>query len=346
MEKKIRVRLNQNDIEKKIQADTVRKFSYLIERKDSIEFILPPQNSLNHFLLHDQPLINVSEDGRLSKDGELGSPKHFYIPKSESESLRSLYKEFSMPVEIHDDLTTVFLSMVFASCTVTHTSNFHEEYTWKMKEFEKTFALLEQFEQDNLLLHAVTIEYKEKLSDHTRVKPSYVRPKFTKIKGHIAVQFLENILHNFKKIERISAYEGMLQSQKALVPFNPFMGHKNAEKQSQNYYASVILDYLRPKLFNPLFDLLSNPPEYQKLETKLRRIYSRRKLSLFIGKLMILSGLLKLKDDSNDEAIIDNLEKKLYPKFTSEKRRLSKIVENNKIVKDGRIEIIPFDKLF
>ena len=61
---------------------------------------------------------------------------------------------------------------------------------------------------------------------------------------------------------------------------------------------------------------------------------------------MILSGLLKLKDDSNDEAIIDNLEKKLYPKFTSEKRRLSKIVENNKIVKDGRIEIIPFDKLF
>lgn len=257
-----------------------------------------------------------------------------------------MYTEFSMPVEIRDDLTTAFLSMVFASCGITHRSNFYEEYTWKMKEVEKTFDLLEQFGQDDLILHAVTIEYKEKLNNHTQTKPSYGRPKFTKIKGHIAVQFIEKVLQNFKQIRGIDTYERMHQSQKTYGPVDPFMGHKNAEKQSQSYYASVILEYLRPKLFNPLFELLSNPLSYKKEETKLRRKYSRRKLSLFIGKLMILSGLLKLNDDTFDEVIIDNLEKKLYPKFKSEKKRLSEIEENNKIAKDGRIEIIQFDKLF
>lgn len=346
MAKKVRVRPNQNDIEKKIKADTIRKFTYLIEGKHRTEFVLPAQNPSNHFLFHDDPLMNVSEDGRFLQEGELGSPKYFYISKIENEILQSLYTEFSMPVEIHDDLTTAFLSMVFASCTITYSSNFHKEYIWKMKELEKIFDLLEQLEQDNLLLHAITIEYKEKLNNHTRTKPGYGQPKFTKIKGHIAVQFIEKILENFKQIKGIENFERRYQSQKTYGPVDPFMGHKNAEKQSQSYYASVIVEYLRPKLFNPLFDLLSNSLAYKKEEMKLRRKYSRRKLSLFIGKLMIQSGLLKLKDDASDEDIIDNLEKKLFPKLKSEKRKLVEIEKNNKIAKDGRIEIIQFDKLF
>ena len=61
MDKKAKARPNKIGIKKEIRNGTIKKYSYLVQKPNSIEFTLPEKNSLTHFLFHNIPLVKIDE---------------------------------------------------------------------------------------------------------------------------------------------------------------------------------------------------------------------------------------------------------------------------------------------
>lgn len=347
-DKKNRTRLKHTDIEKKIKENGIRKYSYFVKRNDYIEFCLPPQNPLNSTLFHNRPIVLVNEDGRFSKNGEFGELKFFYISKNENLNLYTLFEEFKLPLRIHTDLTVAFLSMVFASCDSIESDLFNLENKRERKELQELFELLKQIVLGKSHLKTVCIESEHKLNISSSAKLANPQTKEIKIRGDMTIGFIEKALQNYEQMDGYETYFRMFDQENRYGPVNLSNGYKNHEKKSQSYYSSVLFNYLRPNLFNSAFHLLtdSHYPKYEEEIKRLKGIYPRRNMFLFIGKLMMLSGLLKFKREPLDEQIIDAIKKKLTVQLKGEKNKLANIKEKNKNAKDGWIEITLFDKLF
>lgn len=346
MGKKTKARPNKIDVTKEIRNGVIKKYSYLIQKQNSIEFNLPEKNSLTHFLFHNLPLVKVDEEGRFSVDGKLGSPTIFYIPIKEYDKLLELFHEFKIPENLYSALTGAFLNMGFAACESSYTTKFYKDYRLLMREIVTLFELLEQFSAEKLLIENITLDIKEQLPNHTSINPAYGNHKTVKLKGHVATQLIEKILANYKNIEGYNIYLAMYESERNQERLSPFMGHRNAEKQSQSYYSWAITEYLNKTLFNSALSFYEDPSKFQTEIAILKKRYSKRRLLLFIGTLMINSNLLKLKDDFSEEEIIDNIKKKLTQYFKSKKERLAEIKQKNRTHKNGMLEVIPFDLLF
>ncbi|WP_121355799.1 hypothetical protein [Flavisolibacter nicotianae] len=348
MQKKpTRKKLNQREIQKKIDEDTIRKFSFIVPRKGTIEFQPPKETYLNKSIGHDRPFVKVDSDGRFSPEGEGGHLAYYYIPQKEHDKIHELFKEFVIPESMHHDLIWVYLNMVFAACEATFSTNFYEQSERNQKELFDALELLEAFATGKILLRGISFEFKEKIRDGDRnLAPEYGILKSRKIKGHVAAQFIEKVLQNYKASSGYETAQSMYDHRKQYGKPDMFFGHKNAEKQSQGYYASIMFDYLRQQLFNGLFDLLNLPEKYEKEYTRLQKMYSRRKRFLFIGKLMMLSGLLIMKEESLDEDVIENIEKKLTPKMRSNKKTQKEIEEHNSNPEDGMLRVQLFHELF
>lgn len=346
MKKSTKKRQTSLDIKRQIKAGTIKKFSYLLKKTGTIEFALPQQNSLNHFLFHNIPLVKVDEEGKFSKNGKLGSPQVYYIPKTEYAELIELFKEYHIPDNLHNSLVVAYLNMSFAAADATYTTQFHGEYKQKMKEASALLELLEDFSQDKISLKNIEFEIQKQTEKNGITQSTYGSSKTIKMSGHIAMQMIEKILGNYKNAKEYSIFSTIQEISKPENETDSFMGHKNAEKQSQSYYCWAITDYLNKNLFNSAFLLYENQPAFQKELKRLRLLYSKNKLMLFIGKMMIATGLLKLKGEYEKEDIIDNIKKKLTPYFRQKRQTLAEIKKHNTNPADGMIQVIPVDLLF
>lgn len=333
------------DVKRQIRAGSLKKYSYLIKKPGTIEFALPQENSLNHFLFRNKPIVKV-DNGKFSQTGQLGSPQLYYISKTEYTQLIKLFNEYFIPENLHSSLITAFLNMNFAAADAVYTTQFHGDYSKKMTEASILLELLEEFSQDKLLLKCVEFVIERQTEKHTPIQPSYGKPQTVKINGHVANQMIEKVLGNYKNVGDYSIFLTIQELNKSENKSDPFMGYKNAEKQSQGYYCWAIMDYLNKTLFNSAFTLYENQTEFHKALKHLRRLYSKNKLMLFIGRLMISAGLLKLKDEYENKDIIDNIKKKLNPHFKAKRKELEEIKKNNSTPINDTIQMIPFDLLF
>ncbi|MBK6482327.1 MAG: hypothetical protein IPG01_04140 [Chitinophagaceae bacterium] len=341
-----RVKLNKNQIQKNIDDDFKRKWAYIIPHDGTVEFAPPLEHPLNRMLAHNKPMVKVDAEGKFSQTGELGHLNFYHIPETKYKAVVALLNEFNMPEQMHPDLIWAFLNMAFASCEATFSTNFYEELHWK-KEMFQALDMLEEFVQNKLLLRGVVFEYHERLEGtNERGVPNFGNLKSRKFKGHIAAQFIQRVLQNYEATKDYEIVKMSYDHRQQYGESDMFMGHKNAEKHSQSYYSSVIFDYLRQYLFNSAFDLLGDHAKYVGEVKRLKKLYSRRKMFLFIGKLMILSGLLKVRPTSLNEDIIENIEKKLLSKLRANKRHLQSIHDKNLKSKDGWVEITPFHEFF
>lgn len=346
MLKKVKKRETTLDVKRQIKQGALKKYSYLIKRVGAVEFTLPQENSLNRFLFHNKPMVKVDQEGKFSQTGKLGSPKVFYIAKATYTGLIKLFEEYFIPDNLHSSLITAFLNMNFAAADATYITKFHGEYNQKMTEASTLLSLLEEFSQDKLLLKSVEFQIERQTEKHSPTKPSYGTPQTVKINGHVATQMIEKVLGNYKNVAEYSIFSTIQELNKPENKTEPFMGHKNAEKQSQSYYCWAIMHYLNKNLFNSAFSHYENQPLFQKELKRLRRLYSKNQLMLFIGRLMISAGLLKLKEDYENKDIIDNIKKKLNPHFRAKKKELENIKKNNASPIDGMVQVIPVDLLF
>ena len=347
MEKKpVRKKLNQIEINKKIDDDFRRKYSYIKPNDQSIHFTPPMENHLNRMLGHSKPLAKVDTNGKFSANGELGQLQHYYIPKQEHAKVLQLLMEFKMPKKMHHDLIWAYLNMFFSSCEATFNNNFHFEYERDQKELFQVLELLKSLAGKQAALRSISIEYSDRLPDTIKNPQNFGPSKSKKIKGTAAISLMEKVFQSYENAKDYSVFKSIYDARKEYGKADLFFGYKNHEKYSQSFYSSALFNYLRNGLFGGAFDLLNDPPKYVTEIKRLKKLYSRRKIFLFIGKLMELSGLLSMKPRALDDDVIENIEKKLTPKLRTEKRKQQQIREHNENPTDGLIEVQMFDELF
>lgn len=344
--KQIRKKLNQVEINKKIDADFLRKYSYFIPDDNSVHFVAPEENHLNRMLGHSKPHVKIDTEGKFSGDGELGQLRHYYIPKQEHQKVLQLLEEFKMPKKMHSDLIWAYLNMFISACEATFHNNFHSEHEKSQKELFETLDFLNSLADKKTGLISISLEYSDRLLPTAKSTRNLGPSKNKRIKGTAAISLLEKVLQSYQNAKDYPVFDSIYDARKKYGKADLFMGYKNHEKHHQSFYSSSLFNYLRNGLFTDLFDLLSDEKKYTEEVKRLKKLYSRRKMFLFIGKLMELSSLLSMKPGAIDDDIIENIEKKLTPRLRSEKRKQQQIIEHNKNPVDGMIEIQKFEELF
>lgn len=322
---------NQTEIKKLIDASNKRKWTYLVPDNERIEFIAPVGDFTCRFIENDKPFgLNVDADGRVNANGQMGVVKYFYLGKLENKRLTNLFDEFLIPDQIRIFLVWGYLNMVFAACKAPHENNFHREQKKREKELQNTMELLESFAKDENLLRGFTFEYLENKGVHPNGKIIWGGKKFSKFSGYIAAQFLEKVLKKYKEIENFDVYKSMVDDRQNSSPIDLNMGYKNSEKHSQSYYCSTIYDIIANAVIYPAFEFYGDRIKFQEALKKVKATYSRRKLYLFIGKLMTLSKLLVISEDTDDEDLIELIEKKMKAKLDAQKSRNAEIDRVNR----------------
>jgi hypothetical protein len=333
-------KLTQKDTASKVQKDRTYKIQFLVPSPNYIEFIVPDEHSLNRMLGHNKPIVKVDVEGRHSLSGNLGKLRYYYIPPKNYEEVMSLLTEFKIPEEMHKDIIWAYLNMVFAACDAAYTTNFRSDFEKAGEEYIEAFQLLQNLSTGKISLDRVVIEYSEKSVTRKTLQ------KRKSFKDKIAIGIIEEVLSNYMALSELSMHQSMAEMFSSNDGFGAFFGHKNAEKQWQSYYSSVLFDYLRQHLFRELFHLLGDKEQYSKEAKKLRKLFPRNRIYLFIGKLMKASALLKFKNEPLDEDIIDNIKKKLSGKIRSENQRREQITKSNQQEINGVVELTPFHLLF
>ncbi len=339
-------KLNQVEIKAKIDSDLLKRYTHLFPSKKSIEFKLPEKHNLNRFLFHSLTLQKVDAEGKFSIEGSLGEVLYYHIPSSKHKELISLFNTFNIPEGMHNDLTVAYLSMFFSHCLAFYETNFNEEFETNQRELFASIDFLENCTNDKIALRGISFEFNEVLSvNNDTGKKEYGNLKSKKFKGYVAVQFIESILTLYKQSKGYDSFNSLYDIRKKYGKSDSFMGHKNAEKHSQSYFSTFLLEYLTNGLYSPVFQFLGTP-EYEAEVKKLKALYSRRKIYLFIGKLMKLSELLTEKENGVDDEIIEVIEKKLTPLSKAKKSRVQGIKNRNENSTDGTYEITKFSDLF
>jgi len=326
--------MNKAQLERKIKQDGIRRVNYFIRKGNDVVFNRPIKEVFFDPLGHDKPF-----------DPDAKPINVFYIPQDEYKKLMQIFKDHEIPEYLYTDLTWAYLNMCFASTNALFRDKFHRDLNAKRKELYKLFDLLEEILSKKKILRGFTLETRDILGER-----KFGPLKSKKFSGHIAARFIEDVINKFKEAKM---YEMLQREREEIYEKYGFTdstsGKKNHEKQSQQYYCNVLFDYLRQELFRPAYNaysnVLSDPKKFEGIFKKMSRKYSRNKRYLFIGKLMIFSGLIQDKELIDSE-IIDQIEKKLLPKLQKEKKHIAEVEERNRQSTDGSIEILNVITLF
>lgn len=329
-----------------IDADLDKRRFLLINAPGKIEFILPASNYLNGRLFHNLPTANVNESGKIQTGGQMGQIKYFYIPSEKHKTLYKLFDQFKIPEELRADLTGAYINMSFAKWTASYFTQSERNFKENENNLSEALLFLSELVKRKINITAITLEYQDILPDPNDSSKSIFGDKEKKkFEGTMSVGLLEESLKLYENVELFDMFKLFAESSKSSSRLDSFMGHKNAEKHSQNYYCSAIFEYLRKTLFKYLFNFLETPEIYQKEVRTAKRKYSQRQLFWFIGELMILSELVDTPDAVEDD-IVDYIKKKLTPEIKARKERITNIEERNRNSTDGTYEVIQFDDLF
>src|SRR5579863_2488385 len=316
--KNLKTKPNQIQIEKQIDTDLKRRKEYVIPSEKSVEFISPQAGQGTRRLFHQGILMNVI-DGKYSPEGKLGPVKHFFIPGEVNSKLQTLFNEFDIPESTHNDLKWTFLNMVFASSQAKYEIYFNSEFQHNQNDLKKAVDFLESLLNGNVSLHRVIFDYEQNNKDrHKSQRLTFGNAGKKKFVNDMAVLLIESTLKNHKQSKGFEMLKPIYDFFISPDKLEPFMRHKNAEKKFQSDYSGELFDYLRRQLFSGAFALLDKPEKYQEEVLRLKTLYPRNRIYLFIGRLMELSGLMKNKDNQLEEDIIKKVEKKIAPKIRSE----------------------------
>jgi RimJ/RimL family protein N-acetyltransferase len=114
-----------------------------------------------------------------------------------------------------------------------------------------------------------------------------------KMTGRLDIGFMEDLLSLYPKVEAIPSINAFHEVERKNGKSDHHMGHKNAWKHAQSYYAGMIFNFLRNTLFKGLGALTSDMPTLKAETERLKKRYPDRQLYLFIGRLMLAFTILK-----------------------------------------------------
>jgi hypothetical protein len=252
-------------------------------------------------LLHDIPL-NLRDEGP-------PEPAAYFIEKAEFKKLNELIDEFAMG-SIQTDLIFCYLNMIFAGCLAEWEDDFRKDLGRKKEDMVGLIDFLKEFSDKKLSL--LKVDFIAKRS-HKQQGVAPVERTFT---GHIAMQFLEELFAAYESIPSYKTAKMMYDGHVKYGSVNMTRGYKNMRKQKQSYYANVLYRHINKTIFLP-------PEEMQEWSDIVRHRYTllkkhpQKQRYLFVGKLMLMSGLLVYEEDPDENTIIDLIKKKIkVPKKT------------------------------
>lgn len=315
---------NSLQVHKKIQNDSSRKWDYIIPKEGSIKFERPPENNLSVRMSLIWPIATVDSNGKFSQEGRMDSLTTYHIPELKYNEVLFLLRDFGIPEHLYDDLIWFYLNMVFAACEASSETKFNEETRKEHKEWFEAFGMLEDLASGKLSLEAFSLEFRELTEEaDDDIQSGLDKIKSKRFNSKKVIDHLIKIIHNYQIVESYEmekfTYEAILETAKG---GNSSKGFKNTTKAWQSYLSVVLFKYLTHQISNA--EVKSIDPHFQHSgrDNNEWSSWSKRKIYLFIGKLMIRSGLIELKDTSLDdntitENIIDTIEKKIVPEIKS-----------------------------
>jgi len=316
-------------VEKAAHADIMKKITYLKEGQDTEEFSPPQETGWNRMLGHNPPFEKVDETGKFDLSGNLGAVRRFFIPKSELKKLRQIFEQFHLPGSLRPELIWCYLNMVFASTDAVRGEQFRVRLDNSIHKLNETLDLLALLSQGAIKIDSVTIHYSEATGGVVN-KP--VKSHSQKMIGPLDTGYLEDTLKLFQQVESYDVLHKFhaIEKEKAPGKMERNMGHKNALKQSQSYYATVLYDFLLKNVFQSLRPFTNDLPRLQEETDKLKKIYSDRQLIHFIGLVMLEARLLPPSAGEDESALIDLMKKKLAGPLAARAERWRQIAGKNR----------------
>lgn len=315
--------------EKAIHADIMKKISYLVEGKNTLEFTPPNETSWNRMLGHNRPFEKIDETGKFDLSGDLGGVRRFFIKKSELEKLDRVFERFHMPEHLRTELIWCYLNMVFASTDAVRGEQFQVRLETSLERLHTALDLLELLYDGKIKIESLIVNYSDTAGGVTNKPPKFHSCKMI---GPLDTGFLEDALKLFRQVDSYEVLHKfrIIEKEKAPSKLGRNMGHKNALKQSQSYYATILYDFLLKNVFQSLREHTHDVARLTVETEKLKKIYSDRQLVHFVGMLMSEAGLLPKSEDQDETALIDLMKKKLTGPLAARAERRRQFVGKNK----------------
>jgi len=288
----------------------MKKISYYIPGDGSAEFNPPDETHWNQMLFHHKRMEKVDSTGKLDMQGKLGHVKRYFITEKELHTLYNLFQRFHIPERLYKDLTWCFLNMVFAQTDARILEQTSAKLDRSLAEAYGFVDLMHQIADGRATIDSASISYSSVTPTETSKKKF---PQTLKIKGSLDREILQDILKLFVVSEGYKELQPFYDLEKGntFADIDKNMGHKNAVKHAQSYYANQLIDYLLRNVFYGLGELTGNKEMLDQERARLKTLYPDRQLCLFIGLLMKEAGLLPSSDDADESALIDLIKKKV-----------------------------------
>jgi|GEM_PF-3305095 len=329
------IRKTSLSVEKEVKEGKRKRITYLVERSGAVEFNPPPTTHWNRGLANHSTLERVDETGKLAFPGKLGNVTRYFIPKKELADVQSLFSRFQIPVELYPDLTWCYLNIAFAATNAAASDQFMINHDSQLLDLRKLLDILAMLEAGTAKITTGEISYTTTAAVKSGKAPTV---KTLKLKGPLDTGFLEDVLKPYNQVKETAMLEEFSRSavkkpEDRLVTGN--MGHKNAQKHAQSYYANQLYAYLIKNVFQSLTAYFSDRPRLKEETDKLKKIYSDRQLCKFIGDLMIAAGLLPPPKNYPDEAdaLIDLIKKKIAGQLAARAAQYKELVGKNRKAK-------------
>lgn len=329
IKKPARVKPKSSQIQKKLTSDLLSKWEYIIESEKSKEFVIPPETKWNKMLTLISPIAKVDSYGRFSPDGKMGSLTTYFIPIDQFSAVKACLEEFDIADEFHDDLIWVFLNMVFAASEASAETNFkHEVYT-NHNSWINAFGILDSLADEKYSLKELALEYEaESNNSSKRGSADSIKSKIIRFKEKNVLELFIKMIQHYKTSDAYELAKISFDFVTEVGVHPPFEGYKNVAKKWQSYFSVVIYYYLAFQGNESKLGVIEGWINENLSDSNSKIGLSNRKIYLLIGKLMLLSGLISVKEktirnNSLDEALIDTVGKKIQPEIKSKKETKS-----------------------
>jgi hypothetical protein len=297
--------------EKGRHSGKMKKLSYLVERKNTEEFNPPPETVWNRFLANHKPLQKVDSTGKVDMNGNIGKITRYFVPSGELRKVKSLLTQFKMPDHIQTDLIWSYLNMALAGSDADATDQEYSTLDGNIEKLHQVLDFLKELADQQIKITYIQIDA---TGAGKKKHPATGEKRSIRMTGPLDIGFMEDLLALYPKVEAFASINAFHEVEKEHGKSDHHMGHKNARKNAQSYYAGMIFTYLRNTLFEELGGLTSDMPTLKAETERLKKRYPDRQLYLFIGRLMHLSELLPLPEDYLDDSLIDLIKKKIGPR--------------------------------
>lgn len=338
---KKQTKLNPQEIERLIDEGYEKQWLYLEPNANHIKFTIPSIDSDNRFIFLNEHYHIVDNSGQVKKGGEHGKVKIYYIPKSKYSELIHVFEEYNFPQNIKNDLTYNHINMHFAANSSHVKTKIENNLDKGYNELIHILKILEKAANNEIVLERLSIDYRYKETCQKNNTNPVTNIKF---QHYLSLNLILDLMKNYRSIDDIDINESLAEY--SLNKKNSPKVFKNKLKEFQSRYARNLFSYIRHYVSGLAFDEFSQTTNWEQSIKTIKKQFPRNKLYLIVGKLMIISELLEMKENYIDDDIIDVIRKKIEKSLQSERKGNVSIDEQNKESNSNKIIGTNLDSLF